>query len=302
MHRTLDIFDTQRDRITVMDGAMSTALTEYTDALRLPVCDLLCLRQPEVVARLHRAYIDAGAEIICTNTFNANTLVLEQYLPAQEAADCAADINRRAADIARRCADTVIDRPRPLVAGIIAPTQIALTYAPQSLSAYTTAIADQITALADSGIDILLFESLYDGINAQAAADTAARLHTDIPLIFSATLTQQGILPSGHTLAEFVEAVTPAHPAAIGLNCCNGLQNFVEHLRRLRQCTALPVIAYPSAGIPDAAGTYPDSPEDFERAAHQIIIEHLADIIGGCCGTTSQHIAAISRAASGVTI
>lgn len=302
MHRTLDILDTQRARITVMDGAMSTALTEYTDALRLPVCDMLCLRQPETVARLHHAYIDAGAEIICTNTFNANALVLGQYLSAQEAVDCATDICRRAADIARHCADTVTDRPRPLVAGVIAPTQIALTYTPQSRNIYTTAIAAQITALADSGVDLLLFESLYDGINAQAAADTAAQMHTGIPLIFSATLTLQGILPSGHTLAEFVEAVTPAHPAAIGLNCCNGLQNFVEHLRRLRQYTTLPVVAYPSAGIPDATGTYPDSPKDFEHTASQIISEHLADIVGGCCGTTPQHIAAIRCAADSVTI
>lgn len=302
MHRALDILDTQRTRITVMDGAMSTALTEYTETQRLPVCDLLCLRQPEAVAHIHRAYIDAGAEIICTNTFNANALVLGQYLPAQEAADCAADINRRATDIARQCADTVTDTPRPLVAGVIAPTQIALTYTPQSLNDYTTAIAAQITALADSGVDILLFESLYDGVNARAAGDTATQMHTGIPLIFSATLTLQGILPSGHTLAEFVEAVTPAHPTAIGLNCCNGLQNFVEHLRRLRQCTTLPVVAYPSAGIPDATGTYPDSPEDFEHTAHQIISERLADIFGGCCGTTPQHIAAIRRAADSVTI
>lgn len=286
-----------RTRISVLDGACATMLAEATAAAHLTIPDQLCLVNAEAVEALHNAYLDAGADIISTNTFNANSLILKRQYHIEQPERTAEDINRAAAASARRCAQRAgaRDGRRRYVAGIVAPI---CPRPGESADEWPDACQAQMAILAESGVDFLLAESCYDIAGTRIIAQAAARIatHYNICTAFSATINDNATLPTGGSLDELLDAVAVASPRAVGLNCCNGPHGFIRLIRRLKSISPYPVIAYPSAGMPNAAGRYPSTLQDFEEMAHTIIAEGSACIIGGCCGTTPAHIAAVARA------
>lgn len=291
------IVEAIQTRTTVLDGATATMLAEATAAAHLPLADLLCIVRPEAVTALHEAYIDAGADIISTDTFNANALTLKRLYHIERPDHIAGDINRAAADLAHQSIRRAFARDghRRYVAGVVAPI---CPKPGDSAEEWLDACQAQMAALAESGVDLLLAESCYNIAGTRIVAQAAARIasHYNICTAFSATVNDNGTLPMGGSLEDLLDAVAVASPLAVGLNCCNGPQGFVRLLRRLKSLSPYPAIAYPGAGLPDKAGKYPATPQDFGQMARTIIAEYPACIIGGCCGTTPAYIAAVAQA------
>jgi 5-methyltetrahydrofolate--homocysteine methyltransferase len=261
-------------RIVVIDGAIGTLLSDVPDKEALAATD------PARLAAIHTAYLDAGADIIKTNTFRATTY----------------EANAAAARIARRVADDHtrgVPARRPLVAGVIGPVRGTS----DTIQAVHHA---QVRGLIDGGVDLLLVETIMDTSQAQAAA-AAARADVDergsrIPLMCSATLDRAGRLLSGETLETFVASVTDAQPLSIGLNCAHGARDIGPHLARLASLTDAYVSCHPSAGLPDANGHYPERPEDTASVLRELAERGLVNIVGGCCGTTPDYTGAIADA------
>lgn len=291
------IAEALRTRTLVLDGAAATMLSATTAAAHLPLTDLLCIIRPEAVTALHQAYIDAGADIISTDTFNANALVLKRQYNIEHPDLIAEDINRAAATPARECTRSATSRDgrRRYVAGVVTPI---CPRSGDSAEEWSDACQAQMAALAESGVDFLLAESCYDIIGTRIMARAAAHIatHYNIRIAFSATVNDNATLPTGGSLHDFLDAVTIASPVAVGLNCSNGPQGLIRLFRYLKSLSPYPIMAYPSAGLPDKAGKYPATPQDFGQMARTIIAEDLARIIGGCCGTTPAHIASVSQA------
>ena len=262
--------------------------------------DVLSLTRPDLVAAVHRAYLEAGADIIETNTFSANAIAQARY----GLADRVAALNLAAARLAlgeARRAEEATGRPRR-VAGAMGPTPVAASAA--EFRRVADALGEQAAALIRGGVDMLLIETLFDVGNARAAVEGIARARAEagreVPVAFSATVDPAtGRLPSGDSLEAFVEATAPAGPVALGLNCCAGPEGLAGPLRRLADAAPCAVMAYPSAGIPDARGRYPASPEDFAAALAPLVEEGRVCIVGGCCGTTPRHIAELRRLVDG---
>lgn len=279
--------------------------------------DILSLSRPDIVASIHRAYLDAGADIIETNTFNATAIAQQPYGTAH----LVRDINIAAARTARREADryTAADPSHPrYVAGSVGPTAVAgpLTASSPMCDTLADAYAEQCEALIAGGVDLLLIETVYNLHGALAAARGAQRAMAaegrHVPLIFSMTAADEtGRIYSGHTPEVFTAALTPFKPLAVGFNCSAGPDSLTAAIRRLRTVSPAPIIYYPNAGLPDAAGTYHVTPDAFACSAASLIKEIQAAppdsdrggmpdgvpgftaIIGGCCGTTPAHIAAL---------
>ncbi len=294
---TDSIAEILRTRTSVLDGATATMLTEASAAAHLPMADLLCLVRPETVTALHNAYLDAGADIISTNTFNTNALTLKRRYLIDHPNRTAEVINRTAADLACQCTRraTARDGYRRYVAGVVTPI---CPRPSDSADEWMDACQAQMAALAESGIDFLLAESCYDIAGTRIVARAAARIasHYNICTVFSATVNDNATLPTGGRFEDLLDVVAVASPLAVGLNCCNGPQGFVQLLRKLKTLSPYPAIAYPCAGLPDSAGRYPATARDFGQMARTIIAEDLARIIGGCCGTTPAQIAAVAQA------
>lgn len=293
---TDSIAEILRTRTSVLDGATATMLTEASAAAHLPMADLLCLVRPETVTALHNAYLDAGADIISTNTFNTNAFTLKRRYLIDHPDRTAEVINRTAADLACQCTRraTARDGYRRYVAGVVTPI---CPRPSDSADEWMDACQAQMAALAESGIDFLLAESCYDIAGTRIVA-RAARIasHYNICTVFSATVNDNATLPTGGRFEDLLDVVAVASPLAVGLNCCNGPQGFVQLLRKLKTLSPYPAIAYPCAGLPDSAGRYPATARDFGQMARTIIAEDLARIIGGCCGTTPAQIAAVAQA------
>lgn len=279
--------------------------------------DILSLSRPDIVASIHSAYLEAGADIIETNTFNATAVAQQQYGTAH----LVRDINVAAARTARREADryTAADPSHPrYVAGSVGPTAIAgpLTASSPMCDTLADAYAEQCAALITGGVDMLLIETVYNLHGAIAAARGAQRAMAarsrHVPLIFSMTAADEtGRIYSGHTPETFTAALTPFKPLAIGFNCSAGPESLTTAIQHLSAISPFPVIYYPNAGLPDADGNYPTSPAAFAQAAAHLIKEiqaaHAASdrggtpdgvpvftaITGGCCGTTPAHISAL---------
>lgn len=291
------IAEALRTRTLVLDGAAATMLSAAIVAAHLPSTDQLCLVHPEAVSALHNAYLDAGADIISTDTFNANALVLKSIYHIERPDHVAENINRTAAVLACQCTRhaTARDGRRRYVAGIVTPI---CPRPGDSADEWLDACQTQMAVLAENGVDFLLAESCYDVVGTRIVARAAAHIaaHYNICTAFSASVNNNAILPTGGSLEELLDAVAVASPSAVGLNCCNGPQGFVQLLRKLKSMSPYPAIAYPCAGLPDVAGRYQATAQDFGQMARTIIAEGLAYVIGGCCGTTPTHIAAIARA------
>lgn len=313
-------------RIMVLDGAMGTqiqnlGLTEEDfrgDILKEHPTkvrgnnDLLSLTRPDDIAAIHRSYLEAGADIIETNTFNSQAVSQAEY--GTQA--LVSRINYEAARLARREADRMTavtpDKPR-FVAGSIGPTGKTLSMSPDvdnpafraiDFDTLCSAYVEQMEALIDGGVDVFLIETIFDTLNAKAAIE-AARIAFEnkgrqLPVMLSATVADAaGRTLSGQTLDAFITSVAHANAFSIGLNCSFGAEQMQAFLRRVSAAAPCFVSAYPNAGLPDAMGQYDETPEKMARNIAKFAGEGLVNIVGGCCGSTPGHIRAIAEAVSG---
>jgi 5-methyltetrahydrofolate--homocysteine methyltransferase len=317
-----------RERILVLDGAMGTMIQGYrlgeadyrgpaTCRLGEHPCDvkgdndLLALTKPEVVRAIHHAFLEAGADIIETNTFNATRIAQADYRLGGRVRE----INYAAARLARECADAwtakTPDKPR-FVAGALGPTNRTATISPDvndpgfrnvSFDELKSAYAEAVAALVEGGVDLLLVETVFDTLNAKAALFAideyfdAHGLH--LPLIVSGTITDaSGRTLSGQTTEAFWNSVRHVKPFAVGLNCALGaalLRPYIEEMSRVADTF---VSCYPNAGLPNPMSEtgYDESPETTARLLGDFARNGFVNIVGGCCGTTPAHIRAIAEA------
>lgn len=297
------------EKILVLDGAFGTmaqALRLEAEAYRLegkeaPGCnDVLCLTHPQAVEDIHRQYIDAGADIITTNSFNSNAISLSDYALENRARDIA----HAAAIIARKAAEK--SNRKVLVAGSMGPTNRTLSLSPDinrpeyrdiSYSEMRCAYREQAQALIDGGVDILLVETVFDTLNAKAAISGIRDVSEEVPIIISGTLSDaSGRTLSGQTVEAFLISIAHANPLAVGLNCGFGAKHLLPYLRRLAAVSPFPVSVHPNAGLPNVAGEYDETPQMFADDMLEYVREGLVNIVGGCCGTTPRHIAALRAA------
>ena len=263
--------------------------------------DLLCLTAPHLIDEIHRAYLEAGADIIETNSFNANAISMADYRLESQVKE----INRAAARIARKAADdySTPDKPR-FVAGSIGPTNKSCSMSPDmenpalrnlDFDTLATAYREQITALIEGGVDLLLIETIFDTLNAKAALFAAQEsmkaTGRELPVMLSVTVTESGRTLSGQTLEAFLTAVSHAEILSVGLNCSFGAREMKPYLHRLASISPYYISAYPNAGLPNRLGEYDETPASMAAQIKEFINEGLVNIVGGCCGTTPEHIA-----------
>lgn len=313
-----------RERILVLDGAMGTMIQRLKPSEEdyrgdrfadWPTSvkgnnDLLNLSLPDSIRKIHKAYFEAGADIIETNTFSATTIAQADY--AME--DLAGEIAAEGARLAREAADVVeaeTGSPRA-VAGAIGPTNKTLSISPSvedpgfrdiTFDAVREAYAEQVLAMADH-VDFLLIETIFDTLNAKAAIkavlDLREEKHLDpaIPLMLSGTITDaSGRTLSGQTTEAFWNSVRHARPWAVGLNCALGAKQLRPYVAEMSRIADTRVLAYPNAGLPNAFGEYDETPDETASYIADWSKSGLVNIVGGCCGTTPDHIAAIAKAA-----
>jgi 5-methyltetrahydrofolate--homocysteine methyltransferase len=323
-HTTMkDIRNELKKRILIIDGAMGTMIQrhkleeedyrgerfrDYPSDLK-GNNDLLCLTQPQIIEGIHREYLEAGADIIETNTFNSQQVSLADY----NMQSLAAEINFAAATIARKAADDYTarnpDKPR-FVAGAIGPLNKTLSLSPdvnnpgfrgllwdEAVAAYY----EQVKALVEGGVDTLLIETIFDTLNSKAAIYAIKKYFQDIqqpeiPIMISGTITDaSGRTLSGQTLEAFYISVIHARPLSIGLNCALGAADMRSHIEELSQIAACYTSAYPNAGLPNAMGEYDEQPEETAHFLEDWAREGFVNIVGGCCGTTPEHIRHIAE-------
>lgn len=275
-------------RILTLDGAMGTELIAKGAKGALELCNV---DNPAVVEALHEAYLDAGADIITTNTTCADALCLEQYgLKARSY-----ELARAGAEIARRVADkySTAERRR-YVAGSVGPTSRNMTLANDiKREDVETAYADVVRGLLDGGVDVILIETVTDSLNATIAIEQVRRQNAEIPIILSAVLARmEGRVASGATIAKFLEQIPLDEVSVVGFNCTNGVKPLENALKVLAAATRKPIIAYPSVGQPPMPMTR------YVKDMEQLCRAGLLNIAGGCCGTTPAHIAGIAKAAA----
>ena len=312
----MKIEELAHERILILDGAMGTMIQQYglTEAdfrgkrfSDIPGQlkgnnDLLCLTRPDIIEDIHRKYLTAGADIIETNTFNANRISQTDY----HTQDAVRDINREAARLARRLADefSTSDKPR-FVAGSIGPTNKTCSMSPDvnnpALRALTfdelaEAYLEQMSALLEEDVDALLVETIFDTLNAKAAIYAAGeameRAGKRVPLMLSVTVSDTGGRTlSGQTLDAFLASVSHADIFSVGLNCSFGARQLKPFLEQLAARAPYYISAYPNAGLPNSLGQYDQTPEEMAQEIGEYIREGLVNIVGGCCGTTDAYIA-----------
>ncbi len=318
------VYDELTRRILVLDGGLGTMIQRYgleeSDyrgerfaewSVPLKGCnDLLVLTRPEAVGQVHEAYLQAGADIITTDTFNANAISLADYALTE----FVYEINLRAAQLARSLADryAAIEPSKPrFVAGSVGPTNRTASLSPDLYDPSARSVTfeelertyrDQIRGLVDGGVDVILIETFFDALNAKAALYALDAVNTAqgtrIPAMVSGTLTDaSGRTLSGQTLEAFYASVRRANVLSVGLNCGLGAEQmlpFVERIARVADCA---VSVHPNAGLPDGSGGYAQTPEGMAHAIESYLQHGLLNIVGGCCGTTPDHIRAIAALA-----
>ena len=306
------------ERVLILDGAMGTMIQKYNlseqdfrgkrfaevSGQMKGNNDLLCLTRPDVIKDIHHKYLEAGADIIETNTFNAQRVSMADY----HMQDMCREINLAAAGLARELADEYTartpDKPR-FVAGSVGPTNKTCSMSPDvnnpALRALTydelaAAYQEQMEALLEGGVDALLIETIFDSLNAKAAifaAETAMKkTGREVPLMLSVTVSDiAGRTLSGQTLDAFLASVQHAPIFSIGLNCSFGAKQLKPFLEGLAARAPYYISAYPNAGLPNSLGQYDQTPDEMASEVKEYIDEGLVNIIGGCCGTTEEYIA-----------
>ena len=309
---------TAAERILVKDGAYGTLIqaerlseADFRGSLEFSHDqrgnnDLLNLTRPDVVRKIAKQFLASGADILATNTFNANRISQADY----GAESLVGDINEAAARIIREVADGANDGRKRWVAGAIGPTNKTLSLSPDvndpgyrevDFDQVKSVYREQIDALVRGGIDFVLIETVFDTLNCKAAIMAAleaeAALGRELPIMISMTLTDlSGRNLSGHTVEGFWASVRHARPLTIGLNCSFGAAQLRPHLAALARQAETLVMAYPNAGLPNELGEYDEVAEETAAQVREWLDEGLVNIVGGCCGTTPSHIAAIAGA------
>ena len=292
------------ERILILDGAMGSLLQAHGSG---GCNDLLCLKKPDKITKIHKFYLEAGADIIETCSFNATPISLAEL----GLKDLSRKISAASAQLARKAADkyTTPQKPR-FVAGSMGPTGKSLIFTPDldnpdirqiSFDEMEASYYENASGLIEGGADFLLIETVFDSLNAKAALCAIKRLSKelgqDIPVMVSATVSETGHLLTGQTIEAFCVAMLEYAPIAIGLNCSFGADLLKSPLERLCSYASCPVIFYPNAGLPDSQGHYVDTPQTMALAAESCMQAGYINIIGGCCGSTPAHIAAIANKA-----
>ena len=296
-----DIRAAMQNRILLLDGAMGTMLQRQG---RSGNFDALNLSDPELVAGVHRAYIAAGADIIETNTFSSNRISQREYGMDGQAAALA----KAGAEIARGVADAA---PRKVwVAGSVGPTSKSLTMSadladatarPLTFDEMAAVYREQITALIEGGVDLILIETCFDALNAKAALYALAQEHYGFPAIVSVSPGDRaGRTLTGQTLEAFHTAVCHYPLTAFGLNCSLGAEELIPLVETVAGFCDVPVICYPNAGLPNAMGQYDELPVQMANSMRRMAAAGHLNIAGGCCGTTPEHIAAVKAALEGI--
>jgi 5-methyltetrahydrofolate--homocysteine methyltransferase len=314
------------ERILILDGAMGSLIQGYKlseadyrgerfagfPADQAGNNDLLCLTRPDIIRSIHRLYLDAGADIFSTNTFNANAISMADY----QMQAYVSEINRTAAQLARQVADAFMQENPGcpvFIAGSIGPTNKTASMSPDVSNPAFRAVTykdlycaykEQTTALIEGGVDIILIETVFDTLNAKAALEAVGSALNeqgkDLPVMLSVTLSAQGGRTfSGQTLAAFLASVSHARITSIGLNCSFGAADMKPYLQELAQMAPYYISAHPNAGLPNSFGLYDETPDIMAQHIKAFIDERLANIIGGCCGTTPAHIARYSELVRG---
>ena len=317
-----DIKEILRERILVLDGAMGTMLQRYKFTeedfrgerfknWEHPLQgnnDLLSLTQPEAIADVHRKYFAAGADIVETNTFSGTTIAMADYYME----DLVYELNYESARIAKMVADEFTERepnkPR-FVAGSIGPTNKTASMSPDvndpgyraiSFDELRIAYKQQVEALLDGGSDLLLVETIFDTLNAKAALfaieEVKEERNIDVPIMVSGTITDaSGRTLSGQTAEAFLISISHIPILSVGFNCALGASQLVPHLEVLANKSEYAVSAHPNAGLPNAFGEYDETPDQMAEQIREYVEKGLVNIVGGCCGTTPDHITAIAN-------
>jgi len=315
-----DIYHALKNRILVLDGAMGTMIQRYQlteDDFRKGAFedypsslkgnnDLLSITRPDIIKSIHRQYFEAGADIVETNTFSGTTIAQADY-GLEEAVY---RINYESAKIAKEVASEFTDSPR-FVAGSIGPTNRTASISPDvndpgfraiTFDELVTAYKQQVNALMDGGVDLLLVETIFDTLNAKAALfaidEVFEERKTKLPIMVSGTITDQsGRTLTGQTTEAFLISISHMPLLSVGLNCALGANMMRPYLQVLSEHSDFAISAHPNAGLPNEFGKYDETPEMMAAQIKVFLEENLINIIGGCCGTTPDHIRAIAELA-----
>ena len=326
----MSIQETLKKRILVIDGAMGTMIQRHklTEAdyrgarfANWPSDvkgnnDLLCITQPAIVTGIHLQYLEAGADIIETNTFSSTNIAMADY----DMQDLAYELNVAAAKCARE-AITQYKSKHPnatekYIAGAIGPLNKTLSLSPDvnnpgfravTFDEVVVAYTEQIRGLVDGGVDVILIETIFDTLNAKAAIFAVKEFFRklgkpELPIMISGTITDaSGRTLSGQTLAAFYTSVAHAKPLSVGLNCALGAQEMRSHIEELAQIATCFTSAYPNAGLPNAMGEYDEAPHQTAHFIEEWAKNKFVNIVGGCCGTTPDHIKHIADNVKNIT-
>ncbi len=345
--RTQALLDALTRRILIIDGAMGTMIqrhglqeqdyrgerfaggfdTEHGPHAHGAGCDhgapqghdlkgnndLLLLTRPEIIAQIHTAYLEAGADLVETNTFNATAISQADY----HLEHVVYELNKAGAAVARGCCEaveaTTPDRPR-FVIGVLGPTSRTASISPDvndpgfrntSFDALRQTYREAVDGLIDGGADTIMVETIFDTLNAKAALFAVEEAFEArggrLPVMISGTITDaSGRTLSGQTAEAFHASLAHARPLSIGLNCALGASDMRPHVETLAQVAECHVSAHPNAGLPNAFGEYDETPEEMAATLHEFATAGLLNLVGGCCGTTPAHIRAIADAVAGL--
>lgn len=322
-----DIRQALEKRILIIDGAMGTMIQRHKlneadyrgERFKDWHCDvkgnndLLNITQPDIIIGIHKQYLDAGADIIETNTFSSTSIAMADY----EMQSLAYELNVAAATCAKKARElyyqenlkSEIENPK-FIAGAIGPLNKTLSLSPDvnnpgyravTFDEVVEAYYEQVRGLVDGGVDLLLIETIFDTLNAKAAIFAIKKYFRDtkkepLPISISGTITDaSGRTLSGQTLEAFYTSVMHAKPLSIGLNCALGAKEMRPHIEELSQIASCYVSAYPNAGLPNAMGEYDEHPQDTAHFLEEWAKEGWVNIVGGCCGTTPEHIRHIAQ-------
>ncbi len=313
-----------KKRILILDGAMGTMLQRYNFSEEdfrgelfkdFPYSlkgnnDLLSITQPQAIKDIHAQYFEAGADIVETNTFSSTTIGMTDY----HLEDIVYELNFQSAKIAREVADKFTaknpEKPR-FVAGSIGPTNRTASMSPDvndpgyravTFDDLRIAYKQQVEALIDGGVDLVMVETIFDTLNAKAALfaieEVKDERKLDIPIMVSGTITDaSGRTLSGQTVEAFLISISHIPLLSVGFNCALGAHQLKPYLKQLSQNTSFNISAHPNAGLPNAFGQYDETPKEMQAQIKEYLDENLINIIGGCCGTNPDHIKLIAEVA-----
>ncbi len=313
-----------KERILILDGAMGTMIQNFQleendfrgSRFKDHPCslkgnnDLLSLTQPEIIKKIHKTYLEAGADLIETNTFSSTSIGMADY----QMEDLAYELNYESAKIAKEVADEFTAKTphqKRYVAGSIGPTNKTASMSPDvndpgyravTFDELVKAYREQVLGLIAGGADVLLIETIFDTLNAKAAllATEEVRIEKqiDIPIMISGTITDaSGRTLSGQTVEAFHISLSHIPVLSLGFNCALGADQLLPYVKRLSEQSEAFISAHPNAGLPNAFGAYDQSPEEMQELIEEYLKQNVVNIIGGCCGTTPEHIRLIAEVA-----